>query len=82
MGPLVPTVLGMCSEWSTAQGYSAGSAAGISNLLERLSVWMQAAGASVDDIDEELLAEFVAVERSRDVPCLTVKRWSGAMRRF
>jgi len=79
---LAPTVLGECSEWSAAQGYSVGSAAGIINVLERLSWWMREVGAGVDDIDEALLAEFVATERSRDLPCLAVRRWTGTMRRF
>lgn len=82
VGPMAPTVLGECSEWSAAQGYSQGSAAGIVNLLERLSVWMQEVGAGVGDIDEDLLAAFVAAERSRDLPCVAVKRWTGSMRRF
>ncbi|MGH3987974.1 MAG: tyrosine-type recombinase/integrase [Pseudonocardiaceae bacterium] len=82
VGPLAPTVLGECSAWSAAQGYSQGSAAGIVNLLERLSMWMHEVGAGVDDIDLDLLAEFVAAERSRDLPCASVKRWTGAMRRF
>jgi hypothetical protein len=77
VGPLTPTVLGECSAWSVTKGYSQGSAAGIVNLLERLSLWMQDVGAGVDDIDEDLLAEFVAAERSRDRPCSSVKRWTG-----
>src|SRR5262245_8425840 len=82
VGPLAPTVLGECSAWSAAQGYSQGSAAGIGNLLERLSAWMQEVDAGVDDIDEDLLAEFVAAELSRDLPCASVKRWIGTVRRF
>ena len=82
VGPLAPTVLGECSSWSIGQGYSPGSAAGIVNLLERLSLWMRAVGAGVDDIDEELLAGFVAAERSRDVVCVSVKSSMGAVRRF
>ena len=54
-GPLAPTVLGECSDWLTAQGYSRGSAAGIVNLLARLSVWMDMVDAGLDDLDEELL---------------------------
>jgi hypothetical protein len=65
-----------------AQGYSPGSAAGIVNLLGRLSLWMGVVGAGVDDIDEALLAQFVAAERSRDFVCVTVKSSMGAMRRF
>lgn len=82
VGPLAPRVLGECSGWVSAQGYSQGSAAGIVNLLRRLSLWMQAVGAGVDDIDEELLARFIAAERSREVVCVTVKTSMGAMRRF
>ena len=82
VGPLAPTVLGECSAWSVEQGYSPGSAAGISNLLERLSMWMREVGAGVDDMDEDLLAEFVVAERSRVLPCASVKRWTGTMRRF
>lgn len=82
VGPLAPTVLGECSAWATAQGYSPGSAAGIVNLLTRLSVWMGEVGAEVDDIDEDMLAEFVAAERSRDLPCTSVERWAATMRRF
>nr|WP_157630849.1 tyrosine-type recombinase/integrase [Kribbella catacumbae] len=82
VGPLAPTVLGECSGWLAAQGYSPSSAAGIVNLLERLSLWMRVVGAGVDDIDQDLLAEFVAAERSRDLPCVAVKRWVGTMRRF
>lgn len=82
VGPLAPTVLGECREWLATQGYSPGSAAGIANLLGRLSVWMQAVGAEVEDIDESLLARFVAAERSRDFLCVTVKTSMGTMRRF
>lgn len=82
VGPLAPAVLGECSGWLTAQGYSPGSAAGIVNLLGRLSLWMRVVGAGVDDIDEDLLARFVAAERSRDVVCDTVKSSMGTMRRF
>ena len=49
VGPLTPTVLGECSRWLSVQGYSAGSAAGIVNLLERLSMWMQVVGAGLGD---------------------------------
>ncbi len=55
-------VLGECSEWLAGLGYSPGSAAGVVNVLERLSWWMQLAATEVDDIDEELLARFIAVE--------------------
>lgn len=82
MGPLAPTVLAECSGWLTGQGYSPRSAAGIVNLMGRLSLWMRVVGAGVDDIDEELLARFVAAERSRDFVCVTVKTSMGAMRRF
>lgn len=82
VGPLAPTVLGECSAWLVAQGYSQGSAGGIGNLLGRLSLWMQEVGAGIDDIDEDLLAQFVAAELSRDLPCASVKRWTGTMRRF
>lgn len=82
VGPLAPTLLGECSAWLAAQGYSPGSAAGIVNLLGRLSLWMQAVGAGVDEIDEELLARFVAAERSRDFVCVTVKSSMRTMRRF
>lgn len=75
-------VLGQCSEWLAGLGYSPSSAAGVVNVLERLSWWMQLAGAGVDDIDEDLLARFVTVEGSRDLPCVSVKQWIGTMRRF
>ena len=75
-------VLGQCSEWLAGLGYSPSSAAGVVNVLERLSWWMQLAGAGVDDIDEDLLARFVAVEGSRDLPCVAVKQWIGTVRRF
>ncbi|MEI2785472.1 MAG: hypothetical protein V9E82_07200 [Candidatus Nanopelagicales bacterium] len=64
------------------QGYSPGSAAGVVNLVERLSLWMQVVDAGVDDIDEELLGRFLAAERSRDRPCVSVETWMGALRRF
>lgn len=82
MGPLAPTVLGQCASWLVAQGYSPGSAAGVVNLLGRLSLWMQVVSAGVDEIDEELLARFVAAERSREVVCATAMRLLGTMRRF
>ena len=82
VGPLAPTVLGESSGWLTAQGYSPRSAAAVVSLLARLSLWMQGVGAGVDDIGEELLAEFVAAECSRDFVCVTVKSSMGAMRRF
>ena len=82
VGPLAPTVLGECSRWFAAKGYSPGSAAGAVNLAQRLSGWMQEVGAGVGEIDEELLARFAAAEGSRDLPCSSVKRWMGALRRF
>jgi site-specific recombinase XerD len=82
VGPLTPAVLDECSRWLSVQGYSPGSAAGIVNLLERLSVWMQVVGAGVDDIGEELLGRFVVAEHSRDVVCVTAMRALGTMRRF
>lgn len=82
VGPLAPTVLGECSRWFAAKGYSPGSAAGAVSLAQRLSAWMQEVGAEVGEIDEELLARFVTAERSRDLPCSSVKRWMGALRRF
>jgi site-specific recombinase XerD len=82
VGPLAPTVLDECSRWFSAKGYSPGSAAGAVNLAQRLSVWMQEIGAEVGEIDEELIARFVTAERSRDLPCSSVKRWMGALRRF
>jgi site-specific recombinase XerD len=82
VGPLAPVVLGRCSEWMAGLGYSPGSAAGVVNVLARLSGWMQLAGARVDDIDEELLARFLADERSRDLPCVSVKQLIGTIRRF
>lgn len=82
VGPLAPTVLEQCRGWLAAQGYSPGSAAGIVNLLGRLSLWMQQVGAGVDDVSAELLDRFVAAERSRDFVCVTVKSSMGTMRRF
>ena len=82
VGPLAPTVLCECSRWLAGQGYSPGSAAGVVNLVERLSLWMQVVDAGVDDIDEELLGRFLAAERSRDRPCVSVESWMGALRRF
>jgi site-specific recombinase XerD len=79
---LVPTVLDECSAWLNMKGYSPGSAARVVTALARLSLWMGAVGAAVDDIDEELLARFVAEERSRDVVCVTAMRALGTMRRF
>jgi len=46
-------VLGQCSGWLAGLGYSPGSAAGVVNVLERLSWWMQLAGAGVDVFDAE-----------------------------
>lgn len=82
VGPLVPTVLAECSRWLAAKGYSPGSAAGIVNLAERLSVWMQEIDAGIDEIDEKLLDRFVTAERSRDRPCSSVRACMGALRRF
>jgi site-specific recombinase XerD len=82
VGPLAPTVLRECSSWLSAQRYSPGSAAGILNVLSRLSVWMRSVGAEVDDVDEELLARFIADERSREVVCASAMRSLGTMRRF
>ena len=82
VGPLAPSVLVECSSWLAGQGYSPGSAAGIVNLLARLSVWMQAEGAGVDQIGQALLDRFVASERSRTVVAATVTTCMGAMRRF
>lgn len=81
-GPLAPAVLEECRRWFAAKGYAPGSAAGAVNLAKRLSAWMQEIGAGVGDITEELLARFVAAERSRDRPCSSVKCWMGALRRF
>lgn len=82
MGPLAPRVLTECSEWLAAQGYSPRSAAGIVNLLGRLSQWMQGVGAEVDEISEEMLDRFVVAERSREFVCVTVKTSMSTMRRF
>jgi site-specific recombinase XerD len=82
VGPLAPTVLDECSRWLAAKGYSLGSAAGALNLAQRLSAWMQEVNAEVGEIDEELLARFVTAEGSRDLPCGSVNRWVGALRRF
>ncbi len=82
VGPLAPVVLAECSQWLTGKGYSSGCAAGVVNLAERLSVWMQTVGSGVDNIAEELLARFVVAERSRDVPCASVTQQIGALRRF
>jgi integrase len=82
VGPLAPTVLEECRRWLAGQGYSPGSAAGIVNLLARLSLWMQEVGAGVDDISEGLLNRFVVTERSRDFVCVTVKSSMSTMRRF
>lgn len=82
VGPLAPTVMDECSRWLTAKGYSPGSAAGVVNLAQRLSAWMQEVGAGVGEIDEDLLDRFVTAEGSRDRPCSSVKRWMGALRRF
>lgn len=52
------------------------------NLLARLSLWMHANDASVDQIGEALLDRFVASERSRAVVAATVTTCMGTMRRF
>jgi site-specific recombinase XerD len=75
-------MLGECSAWLRMKGYSQSSAAGVVNVLVRLSLWMRTAGAGVEDIDEELLARFVDEERSREVVCVTAMRALGTMRRF
>lgn len=82
VGPLAPTVLEECRRWFAARGYSPGSADAAVNLAKRLSAWMEEVGADVDEIDEELLARFVAAERSRERPCSSVRSWIGALRRF
>lgn len=82
VGPLAPRVLGECSAWLSMKGYSPGSAAGVLNVLGRLSLWMRTVGAGVENIDEELLASFVEEERARDVVCVTAMRALGTMRRF
>ena len=82
VGPLASTVLGECSSWLSAQRYSPGTAAGIVNVLLRLSMWMLAVGAKVEDLDEQMLSRFVAHERSREVPCASAIRSLGTMRRF
>lgn len=82
VGPLAPTVLDECRGWLAAQGYSPGSAAGIVNLLGRLSLWMRQVGAGVGDISAELLDRFVVAERSREFVCVTVKSSMSTMRRF
>lgn len=82
VGPLAPMVLEECSRWFAAKGYSPGSTAAVVNLAKRFSAWMQEVGAGVGEIDGELLVRFVAAEGSRDLPCGSVKRWMGALRRF
>jgi hypothetical protein len=82
VGPLAPMVMDECSRWFAAKGYSPGSAAGAVNLAQRLSDWMDEVGVGVGEIDEGLLARFIAAERSRERPCSSVKRWMGALRRF
>ena len=82
VGPLLPTVLDECRRWLAAEGYSPGSAAGAVNLAMRLSAWMEDVGAGVGEINEELLDRFIAAERYRDLPCSSVERWMGALRRF
>ncbi|MGH3487796.1 MAG: hypothetical protein ACRDP8_07755 [Actinopolymorphaceae bacterium] len=82
VGPLASTVLGECARWLAGKGYSPGSLAGVVNLAQRLSMWMQEAGAEVGDIDEELLARFVSAERSRDLVCASVACWIGVLSRF
>lgn len=82
VGPLAPMVLDECSQWLAAQGYLPGSAAGVLNLLGRLSLWMREVGAGVDDVGEDLLAQFVAAEQARGLVCVTLKSCMGTMRRF
>lgn len=82
VGPLAPMVLEECSLWFTAKGYSPGSTAAVVNLAKRFSAWMQEVGAGVGEIDGEVLVRFVIAEGSRDLPCGSVKRWMGALRRF
>ena len=82
VGPLAPTVLRDSTCWLAAQGYSPGSAAGVVNLLGRLSLWMRDVDADLDDLDEGLLVRFVAAEQSRKVVCVAVKNSMGTMRRF
>jgi len=82
VGPLAPTVVSDCSCWLAAQGYSPGSAAGVVNLLGRLSLWMRDVDADLVDLDEGLLARFVAAEQARPVMCVAVKNSMGTMRRF
>lgn len=79
---MAPTVVAECRAWLVAQGYTAGSAAQVLNLLGRLSLWMREVGAGTDDLSEEQLNRFVAAERSRDCVCTTVKTSMGTMRRF
>lgn len=82
VGPLATAMLNECSTWLTAQGYSTATATGIRNLLARLSLWMHGVNADVDDINEDLLARFVAAENARDIVCRNVKASIATMRRF
>lgn len=82
VGPLASSVLAECSSWLAGQGYSPGSAAGIVNLLARLSLWMHAEGTGVDEIGQTLLDQFVVSERSRTVVAASVTTCMGTMRRF
>lgn len=82
VGPLAPAVLAECSSWLSEQRYSPGSAAGIVNLLARLSLWMQSEGAGIDQIGQALLDRFVTSERSRTVVAAAVTTCMGTMRRF
>jgi len=82
VGPLAPMVLEECSRWFAAKGYSPGSTAAVANLAKRFSAWMQEVGAGVGEIDRELLVRFVTAEGSRDLPCGSVTRSMGALRRF
>jgi len=79
---LAPAVLTECSSWLSGQGFAPGSAAGIVNLLARLSLWMQAEGAGLDEIGQALLDRFVASERSRAVVAAAVRTCMGTTRRF
>lgn len=82
VGPLAPLVLAECSAWLSGQGYAPGSAANITNLLSRLSLWMGSAGLGVEDLEHGLLEDFAAAERSRVVVAAGVRTCMATMRRF
>ena len=82
VGPLAPAVLAECSSWLAGQGYSPGSAANVVNLLARLSLWMKAEGAALEEIGPLLLARFLAAERSRVVVASSLETCMGTARRF